>query len=233
MPRKENNDDVDQGKGDSGGGKEAGSGGGGGASTATAKPKGTTKRSPKKKPPGMLPPWKVLLHNDDKNEMGFVVGTIVELTPLNRQDAELRTKEADETGVALLLVIGVPLIAFALLAATFSNAVIRDLRVDVVDQDQSQTSMTFVQAIGSAPGVSVSARSSDLNGAMHAIRSGEAIAAVAPAETKPAAPAAAEAPAAPAPAAPATVAAAPAEHAPAAAAAPAPRIWGATRSALS
>ena len=81
-------------------------------------------------------------------------------------------------GVALLLVIGVPLIAFALLAATFSNAVIRDLRVDVVDQDQSQTSMTFVQAIGSAPGVSVSARSSDLNGAMHAIRSGEAIAAV-------------------------------------------------------
>src|SRR5258708_24798381 len=81
-------------------------------------------------------------------------------------------------GVALLLVIGVPLVAFALLAATFSNAVIRDLRVDVVDQDQSQTSMTFVQPIGSAPGVTVSARSSDLNGAVHAIRSGDAIAPV-------------------------------------------------------
>ena len=80
--------------------------------------------------------------------------------------------------VALLLVVGVPLLAFALLAATFSNAVIRDLRVDVVDQDRSQTSMTFVQAISAAPGVTVARRSADLNGAMHAVRSGEAIAAV-------------------------------------------------------
>ena len=46
--------------------------------------------------------------------------------------------------VALFLVIGVPLLAFAVLSLTFSNAVIRDLRVDVVDQDQSRTSMTFV-----------------------------------------------------------------------------------------
>jgi ABC-2 type transport system permease protein len=80
--------------------------------------------------------------------------------------------------VALLLIVGIPLIAFVLLAATFSNAVIRDLRVDVVDQDRSQTSMTFVQAINSAPGVTVARRSSDLSGAMHAIRSGEAIATV-------------------------------------------------------
>ena len=80
--------------------------------------------------------------------------------------------------VALLLVVGIPLIAFAILAATFSNAVIRDLRVDVVDQDRSKTSETFVQAISSAPGVTVARRSSDLNGAMHAVRSGEAIAAV-------------------------------------------------------
>ena len=80
--------------------------------------------------------------------------------------------------VALLLVVVIPLIAFAILAATFSNAVIRDLRVDVVDQDRSKTSETFVQAISSAPGVTVARRSSDLNGAMHAVRSGEAIAAV-------------------------------------------------------
>jgi ABC-2 type transport system permease protein len=80
--------------------------------------------------------------------------------------------------VALLLVVGIPLIAFAILAATFSNAVIRDLQVDVVDQDRSKTSETFVQAISSAPGVNVARRSSDLNGAMHAVRSGEAIAAV-------------------------------------------------------
>jgi ABC-2 type transport system permease protein len=80
--------------------------------------------------------------------------------------------------VALLLLFAVPLIAFSLLAATFSDAVVRNLRVDVVDQDRSQTSMRFVQAIDSAPGVAVAKRSSDLNGAMHAVRSGGAIAAV-------------------------------------------------------
>ena len=51
----------------------------------------------------MLPPWKVLLHNDDKNARDFVVDAIIELTPLKKQDAELRMMEADETGVALLL----------------------------------------------------------------------------------------------------------------------------------
>lgn len=79
-------------------------GGGGGAATATAKPKTKPKQAPKKKPPEMLPPWKVLLHNDDKNSMDFVVDTIVELTPLNHQDAELKMREADSTGAALLLV---------------------------------------------------------------------------------------------------------------------------------
>ena len=71
--------------------------------TATAKPKRAAKTSPKQKPPQLLPPWKVLLHNDDKNEVGFVVKTIVELTSLNENDAKQRTVEAHETGVALLL----------------------------------------------------------------------------------------------------------------------------------
>ena len=75
-----------------------------GGATATAKPKKPTKKSPKKKPPSFLPPWKVLLHNDDKNAMDFVVMTIVELTALKTQEAELRTVEAHKTGVALLLV---------------------------------------------------------------------------------------------------------------------------------
>ena len=75
----------------------------GGGSTATAKPKRASKTSPKQKPPQMLPPWKVLLHNDDKNAVGFVVKTIVELTSLNENDAKQRTVEAHETGVALLL----------------------------------------------------------------------------------------------------------------------------------
>jgi len=52
----------------------------------------------------MLPPWKVLLHNDDKNDQIFVARTILELTPLKQQEAELRMKEANDTGVALLLV---------------------------------------------------------------------------------------------------------------------------------
>ncbi len=83
----------------------AGTGGGGGKSAAaTAKPKKKGKTDPKQRPPQMLPPWKVLLHNDDKNDMAFVVDTIVELTPLNKQDAERRMKEADDTGLTLLLV---------------------------------------------------------------------------------------------------------------------------------
>ena len=67
------------------------------------KPKTHKKPAPTRKPPGHLPPWKVLLHNDDKNDMGYVVETIVSLTPLNEQDAINRMKEADDTGVALLL----------------------------------------------------------------------------------------------------------------------------------
>jgi len=70
---------------------------------AVAKPKSARKTVPKKKPPQQLPPWKVLLHNDDKSEFVFVIETIVQLTPLNEQEAVVRTKEAHETGVALLL----------------------------------------------------------------------------------------------------------------------------------
>jgi ATP-dependent Clp protease adaptor protein ClpS len=80
----------------------------GGGGTATIKPKkakkGNPKPTPTKRPPGFLPPWKVLLHNDDKNAVDFVIGTIVELTPLNEQEAKVRTTEADKTGVSLLLV---------------------------------------------------------------------------------------------------------------------------------
>ena len=71
--------------------------------TATAKPKRSPKKAPQKKPPQPLPPWKVLLHNDDKNDLHFVVRTVMELTPLNEQDANERTVEAHKTGVALLL----------------------------------------------------------------------------------------------------------------------------------
>jgi ATP-dependent Clp protease adapter protein ClpS len=81
-----------------------GSSGAGRGGTATARPRKSRKANPKKNPPGMLPPWKVLLHNDDKNDQIFVMVTIVELTPLNEQDAKLRMIEAHENGVSLLLV---------------------------------------------------------------------------------------------------------------------------------
>ncbi|WP_246518642.1 ABC transporter permease [Ancylobacter lacus] len=80
--------------------------------------------------------------------------------------------------VAVILVLVVPLLAFTLLTATFSNAVVRNLRVDVVDEDRTPTSTLFVQAIQSAPGVEVAERSTDLDGAMHAVRAGNAIATV-------------------------------------------------------
>ncbi|MGA7323232.1 MAG: ABC transporter permease [Rhodomicrobium sp.] len=89
---------------------------------------------------------------------------------------ELRWMRQD--GLALFLAIGVPLIAFAILALTFSNAVIRNLGVSVVDADRTPTSRLYVQAIASSPAVRVTHRASTLTGAMQAVRSGEAIAAV-------------------------------------------------------
>ena len=50
-----------------------------------------------------LPPWKVLLHNDDVNIMEDVIDAIVELTTLRRQDAILRMLEAHTRGLVLLL----------------------------------------------------------------------------------------------------------------------------------
>lgn len=73
-----------------------------GGATAV-KPPPRKKKSPRKNPPKPLPPWKVLLHNDDKNDMVYVVLTIMQLTPLKEQDAVNRMLEAHKTGVALLL----------------------------------------------------------------------------------------------------------------------------------
>ncbi|MGD1277020.1 MAG: ATP-dependent Clp protease adaptor ClpS [Tepidisphaeraceae bacterium] len=83
--------------------EKSGDSSGASGAAAVAKPKKSRRTAPKQAPPQVLPPWKVLLHNDDKNDILFVVATIVELTPLNEQDAKLRTLEAHETGVALLL----------------------------------------------------------------------------------------------------------------------------------
>ncbi len=51
-----------------------------------------------------LPPYKVLLHNDHVNEFSYVVRTVIELTRMNRVEAQQRTLEAHCTGLSLLLV---------------------------------------------------------------------------------------------------------------------------------
>jgi ATP-dependent Clp protease adapter protein ClpS len=75
-----------------------------GGNTAVAEPKQNQKSSPKPKLPGFLPQWKVLLHNDDKNEMLYVIVSIVELTPLKPERAQACTIEAHKTGISLLLI---------------------------------------------------------------------------------------------------------------------------------
>lgn len=51
-----------------------------------------------------LPPFKVLLHNDDVNTVDHVIMSVMKLTGMQLEDAVQKTLEAHETGVALLLV---------------------------------------------------------------------------------------------------------------------------------
>src|SRR5262252_125172 len=80
--------------------------------------------------------------------------------------------------IALVLIFGVPLFAFAVLTAVFSHPVIRGLGVVVVDADRSDTSRAFVEQVAASPGLSIVGRAGDLASAVRAIRSGEAIGAV-------------------------------------------------------
>jgi ATP-dependent Clp protease adaptor protein ClpS len=69
--------------------------------TAT-QPPAPTRRTTRPKP-GKLPPWKVVLHNDQIKGMQDVVITIKRLTPLSDQAAVRRMLEAHARGRALLL----------------------------------------------------------------------------------------------------------------------------------
>ena len=51
--------------------------------------------------PKMLPPYKVILHNDDKNDMEHVIESIVMLTTLGKNLALDRTLDAHKGGCAL------------------------------------------------------------------------------------------------------------------------------------
>jgi ABC-2 type transport system permease protein len=79
---------------------------------------------------------------------------------------------------ALILIFGVPLFAFAVLAAVFSHPVIRELGVVVVDEDRSETSRAFAEEVAASSGLSIVKRAGDLASAARAIRSGDAIGAV-------------------------------------------------------
>ena len=79
---------------------------------------------------------------------------------------------------ALILLFGVPLFAFAVLAAVFSHPVIRELGVVVVDMDRSETSRAFAEEVAASSGLSIFERAGDLATAARLIRSGDAIGAV-------------------------------------------------------
>ena len=52
----------------------------------------------------VLPPYRVLLHNDEVTDAMYVVETLCDLTPLMPQRAAAVMLEAHRTGVALVLV---------------------------------------------------------------------------------------------------------------------------------
>jgi ATP-dependent Clp protease adaptor protein ClpS len=61
------------------------------------------KVAPARTPLDRLPPWKVLLHNDDVNMLEDVVTAIQQLCKLNHIQALQRTLEAHHQGLALLI----------------------------------------------------------------------------------------------------------------------------------
>lgn len=62
------------------------------------------KPAPPARKPKQMPPFKVLLHNDDVNTFDHVIRSVVRLTPIPPEEAVVKAIEAHETGVALLLV---------------------------------------------------------------------------------------------------------------------------------
>lgn len=52
----------------------------------------------------LLPRYRVLLHNDDVNDMVYVVCTIMELVNLDQIEATQRMLEAHHKGISLLIV---------------------------------------------------------------------------------------------------------------------------------
>jgi ATP-dependent Clp protease adapter protein ClpS len=80
-------------------------GGDAGSSTVdTPNTTSRTKQSPQRGKPGLLPPYKVILHNDAVNDMNHVVMSILKITPLSLAVAEEKMYEAHRKNAAVLLV---------------------------------------------------------------------------------------------------------------------------------
>ncbi|MCG3136532.1 MAG: hypothetical protein HJJLKODD_00366 [Phycisphaerae bacterium] len=73
-------------------------------STNTAVVEAPPQKKPEVKPPETLPPYKLILHNDDVSSMVDVVRTIVNLTPLGIRHAIRCMLEAHHKSYSLLLV---------------------------------------------------------------------------------------------------------------------------------
>ena len=72
----------------------------GGAATAV-RPR--TRPAPAPPKVDRLPPWRVILHNDDVNDIGHVVESIIELVRVNPRQALLCTLTAHRTGLCHLI----------------------------------------------------------------------------------------------------------------------------------
>ncbi|HOA72279.1 MAG TPA: ATP-dependent Clp protease adaptor ClpS [Phycisphaerae bacterium] len=73
-----------------------------GASSSSAK--SLPRKAASSVTPRSLPPWRVILHNDNVNYIDDVVKVLQKLTPLTKEDAVSRVMEAQNQGLSLLLV---------------------------------------------------------------------------------------------------------------------------------
>jgi ATP-dependent Clp protease adapter protein ClpS len=62
-----------------------------------------TQRPSPKTPTETLPPWNVILHNDEVNDMGFVVESLCRFARLSVPTATRCTMEAHKKGLSLVL----------------------------------------------------------------------------------------------------------------------------------
>lgn len=78
--------------------------GGGTTAVEPAPPKATP--TPDRSPPRVrrMPPWRVLLHNDETNDMDHVVASLQMIASHNRLQAEVCMMEAHRHGVSLVTV---------------------------------------------------------------------------------------------------------------------------------